>query len=164
MPSVGATPNGRRPSERRIVVTGGAGFVGSQLAARLVSESDVAVLDNCSTGRRDDHSTDRHCLPLCGVQGCRYGPPAPAVRGESLGDVRPQPRPPGLDVSVPHPRVHRRRTRVDRRRPPHAPLDRETGRFRLGTRPIVGTGCYSTVTLFARFRGLSIDRPSRLAT
>jgi len=40
-------------SGQRVVVTGGAGFVGSQLAARVGSENDVVVLDNCSTGRRE---------------------------------------------------------------------------------------------------------------
>jgi UDP-glucose 4-epimerase len=38
---------------QRVVVTGGAGFVGSHLAARLVADNDVVVVDDCSTGRRE---------------------------------------------------------------------------------------------------------------
>ncbi len=41
---------------RTIVVTGGAGFVGSRLCARLVSGGDrVISLDNYFTGRRENH-------------------------------------------------------------------------------------------------------------
>jgi UDP-glucose 4-epimerase len=38
---------------RHLVVTGGAGFVGSHLTDRLVADNDVIVLDDCSTGRRE---------------------------------------------------------------------------------------------------------------
>ncbi len=38
---------------RRVVVTGGAGFVGSHLAGRLVGDNDVTVVDDCSNGRRE---------------------------------------------------------------------------------------------------------------
>jgi len=38
---------------KRLVVTGGAGFVGSQLADRLCDANDVAVVDDCSNGRRE---------------------------------------------------------------------------------------------------------------
>ena len=38
---------------KRLVVTGGAGFVGSQLADRLVDANDVVVVDDCSNGRRE---------------------------------------------------------------------------------------------------------------
>lgn len=39
----------------RVVVTGGAGFVGSHLAERLLAEGHaVVVVDNCSTGRLDN--------------------------------------------------------------------------------------------------------------
>jgi len=36
-----------------VVVTGGAGFVGSHLADRLVADADVTVVDDCSNGRRE---------------------------------------------------------------------------------------------------------------
>jgi UDP-glucose 4-epimerase len=39
---------------RRIVVTGGAGFIGSNIARALCEENDVTVIDNMSTGRREN--------------------------------------------------------------------------------------------------------------
>lgn len=39
---------------RRILVTGGAGFVGSHLVERLEAANEVTVLDNLSYGRRDN--------------------------------------------------------------------------------------------------------------
>ncbi len=39
---------------KRVLVTGGAGFIGSQVAGQLVAKGwDVAVVDNLSTGRRE---------------------------------------------------------------------------------------------------------------
>jgi UDP-glucose 4-epimerase len=39
---------------KRILVTGGAGFIGSQVAAALVNAGwEVAVVDNLSRGRRE---------------------------------------------------------------------------------------------------------------
>ncbi len=35
---------------QRVLVTGGAGFIGSNLANRLISENDVLVVDDCSLG------------------------------------------------------------------------------------------------------------------
>ncbi|MFB6232797.1 MAG: NAD-dependent epimerase/dehydratase family protein [Haloarculaceae archaeon] len=40
-------------SGQRVVVTGGAGFVGSHLADRLVGANDVVVVDDCSNGHRE---------------------------------------------------------------------------------------------------------------
>ena len=37
---------------RRIVITGGAGFIGSNIAHAMCEENDVTVIDNLSTGRR----------------------------------------------------------------------------------------------------------------
>lgn len=42
-------------SARRVLITGGAGFIGSYLAALLASRGDhVTIIDNLSTGRRDN--------------------------------------------------------------------------------------------------------------
>ena len=41
------------PTDQSILVTGGAGFIGSHLAETLVADNDVVVLDNLSSGRRE---------------------------------------------------------------------------------------------------------------
>jgi UDP-glucose 4-epimerase len=40
-------------TDRRILVTGGAGFIGSHLCDRLVADNDVRVVDDCSNGNPD---------------------------------------------------------------------------------------------------------------
>ena len=43
------------PSSRRVLITGGAGFIGSHLADALLARGDsVVLLDDLSTGRRDN--------------------------------------------------------------------------------------------------------------
>jgi len=44
---------GQTLSDRTVLITGGAGFVGSHLADRLVAGNEVRVLDDLSTGRRE---------------------------------------------------------------------------------------------------------------
>ncbi|KAK4407004.1 UDP-glucuronic acid decarboxylase 2 [Sesamum angolense] len=53
--SVGKIPLGLKRKGLRIVVTGGAGFVGSHLVDRLISRGDsVIVVDNFFTGRKEN--------------------------------------------------------------------------------------------------------------
>lgn len=40
-------------SDRTVLITGGAGFIGGHLAERLATHNDVRILDNLSTGRAD---------------------------------------------------------------------------------------------------------------
>lgn len=53
--SVGEVPPGLKRKGLRIMVTGGAGFVGSHLVDRLIERGDsVIVVDNFFTGRKDN--------------------------------------------------------------------------------------------------------------
>jgi UDP-glucose 4-epimerase len=57
---IGARPEGEVVDERIIVVTGGAGFVGSHLIAALVDaypQARIVSIDNYFTGREDNHVT-----------------------------------------------------------------------------------------------------------
>lgn len=50
-----AAPPGRTACPGRFVVTGGAGFIGSHLAERLLAEGHaVSIIDDCSTGSLDN--------------------------------------------------------------------------------------------------------------
>ncbi|MFX0045600.1 MAG: NAD-dependent epimerase/dehydratase family protein, partial [Candidatus Hermodarchaeota archaeon] len=48
----------------RVLVTGGAGFLGSHLVDRLLQDYEVVVLDNLSKGSADNlqHHSDNPCL------------------------------------------------------------------------------------------------------
>lgn len=50
------------PSNQRVLVTGGAGFIGSHLADALVSENQVRILDNLSTGDRKNIPQDAELI------------------------------------------------------------------------------------------------------
>ncbi|WP_458190473.1 NAD-dependent epimerase/dehydratase family protein [Haladaptatus sp. NG-WS-4] len=59
VPTPGSTtPSTSAPTGRTVLVTGGAGFVGSHLTAALVAENDVRVLDDFSSGDRENVPED----------------------------------------------------------------------------------------------------------
>jgi len=48
--------------DQRICITGGAGFVGSHLADRLVRQNDITVVDDFSNGRREWVPEEATCI------------------------------------------------------------------------------------------------------
>jgi UDP-glucose 4-epimerase len=52
----------RGPTEQTVLVTGGAGFIGSHLVDRLVDDNEVRVLDNLSTGSRENLPEDAELI------------------------------------------------------------------------------------------------------
>ena len=54
-----------RKKDKNIIVTGGAGFIGSHIASRLVSDGyNVAILDNLSTGKKENIPKDVDFIKL----------------------------------------------------------------------------------------------------
>ncbi|MDO8724661.1 MAG: GDP-mannose 4,6-dehydratase [Candidatus Methanoperedens sp.] len=56
----------------RVLVTGGAGFIGSNLAEALAEENDVVILDNLSTGKLENikiynKSTNSSTVTACNI-------------------------------------------------------------------------------------------------
>src|SRR5262249_46510016 len=74
-------------SKRRVVVTGGCGFVGSSLVGRLVAaeDSDVTVLDDCSLGVPENLGEARGEVTLAQVDVCDRDA---VVR--ALGEIEPE--------------------------------------------------------------------------
>ncbi|SIS10587.1 NAD-dependent epimerase/dehydratase family protein [Natronorubrum thiooxidans] len=46
-----------RPTDKTILITGGAGFIGSHLSTALVDDNDIRVLDSLTTGSRENVPT-----------------------------------------------------------------------------------------------------------
>ena len=68
-------------AHRRVLVTGGAGFIGSHLITRLVQEGySILVLDDLSSGRLENlDARTTNCLffAICDFPGCRPRMPCP---------------------------------------------------------------------------------------
>src|SRR5687768_17863037 len=92
----------------RVVVTGGAGFVGSHLADALVARGDdVHVVDNLATGRREQVPGDAtfHELDVSDVDAIaeladRIGPVARWYHLAAQADVRVSVEDPAFDAKV----------------------------------------------------------------
>ncbi|MFD1597514.1 NAD-dependent epimerase/dehydratase family protein [Halobellus rarus] len=50
------------PTDQTVLVTGGAGFIGSHLVEHLVDDNEVRVLDNLSTGSRENLPADAELI------------------------------------------------------------------------------------------------------
>ncbi|MCW2922024.1 MAG: NAD-dependent epimerase/dehydratase [Thermoleophilia bacterium] len=92
----------------RVVVTGGAGFIGSHLADALVSRGDeVHVVDNLATGRREQvpedatfHELDVSDVDALGELADRIGPVARWYHLAAQADVRVSVEDPAFDAKV----------------------------------------------------------------
>jgi UDP-glucose 4-epimerase len=74
----------------RILVTGGAGFIGSHVVHRLIGEGhSVAVMDNLSTGRRD-HVPPAATLHVCDIRSARLDGVFAKARAEAVVHVAAQ--------------------------------------------------------------------------
>jgi UDP-glucose 4-epimerase len=74
----------------RILVTGGAGFIGSHVVDRLIHEGHrVAVLDNLSTGRRE-HVPPAAALHVCDIRSSRLDDVFTAARPDAVVHVAAQ--------------------------------------------------------------------------
>lgn len=92
----------------RVVVTGGAGFIGSHLADALVARGDeVHVVDNLATGRRDQvpddatfHQLDVSDVKALGALAASIGPIARWYHLAAQADVRVSVEEPAFDATV----------------------------------------------------------------
>ncbi len=66
----------------KVVVTGGAGFIGSHLAGRMLTEGhQVVVIDNYDTGRRENLSEYEDKITLCEINICNLEAMQSAMKG-----------------------------------------------------------------------------------
>jgi UDP-glucose 4-epimerase len=98
----------RRHVGDRVVVTGGAGFIGSHLAEALVARGDeVHVVDNLATGRREQvpdeatfHEVDVSDVDALDALAARIGPVARWYHLAAQADVRVSVQDPAFDARV----------------------------------------------------------------
>jgi nucleoside-diphosphate-sugar epimerase len=72
------------PSEKRFVVTGGAGFIGSTLVRALLERGKVAVIDNLLTGHAHNLDEIRACIDFHHADIRDFNAIAPLIRGADV--------------------------------------------------------------------------------